>query len=178
MIRRRLRNSLLARSQAFRRRRMHAFVREFNPTRDMRILDVGGTDLNWRIIDQPARVLLLNTYVPDEGYDQGLLGDTYADGSSHAVTSNVEYVLGDGRSVLTPTASSTSVSRIRPSSISRGSRSRRGSRARLDALGGASGCKRLHGASHSSHIGSRRSFTGFHEGGNVALGETSPSTAG
>ena len=40
---------------------MEAFVRE--PTPAMRILDIVGTDLNWRLVDQPAQVLLLNTKV-------------------------------------------------------------------------------------------------------------------
>jgi hypothetical protein len=64
----------------------------------MRILDVGGTDLNWRIIDQPARVILLNTTIPEEGYDPGLLAE-YADASTPARSVSVEYVLGDGKSV-------------------------------------------------------------------------------
>jgi hypothetical protein len=64
----------------------------------MRILDVGGTDLNWRIIDQPARVILLNTTIPEEGYDPGLLAE-YADPSTRAPSVSVEYVLGDGKSV-------------------------------------------------------------------------------
>ena len=83
---------------------MRTFVREFQPTATMRILDIGGTDLNWRIIDQPARVVLLNTKMPEGGYDLGLLGSEYS--SAHtdrtplsAPPKNVEYVLGDGKSV-------------------------------------------------------------------------------
>jgi Methyltransferase domain len=104
VIRKRLRDWLWARAQSFRKTRMEAFVREFQPKSTMRILDIGGTDLNWRIIDQPAQVLLLNTNVPEEGYDLGLLGSDYADAQTSSPPmggrpDNVEYVLGDGRSV-------------------------------------------------------------------------------
>ncbi len=78
---------------------MEAFVHQFHPTPAMRILDIGGTDLNWRIVDQPARVLLLNTYIPEGGYDLGLLGNKYSDESAGAPPPSVEYVLGDGKSV-------------------------------------------------------------------------------
>ena len=71
---------------------------EFQPTPEMKILDVGGTDLNWRIVDQPAQVVLLNTSFP-EGPDRGLLGSEYAEPTGQRVTSNIEYVLGDGKSV-------------------------------------------------------------------------------
>jgi hypothetical protein len=77
---------------------MQAFVHEFQPTADMRILDIGGTDLNWRFVDQPAHVVLLNTRIP-EGTDVGLLGAEYGDPKLTASASNVEYVLGDGKSV-------------------------------------------------------------------------------
>ena len=83
---------------------MQAFVREFQPTREMRILDIGGTDLMWRITDQPARVVLLNTKMPEGGYDLGLLGTEYSDEQTRGpgaggAPGNVEYVLGDGKSV-------------------------------------------------------------------------------
>jgi Methyltransferase domain len=81
---------------------MQAFVREFRPTAAMRILDIGGTELNWRFIDQPARVVLLNTKIP-EGRDVGLLGVEYSDtrpsGPADGPPATVEYVLGDGKSV-------------------------------------------------------------------------------
>jgi ubiquinone/menaquinone biosynthesis C-methylase UbiE len=78
---------------------MDAFLREFRPTAEMRILDVGGTDLNWRIVDQPARVVLLNTKFPERGQDAGLLGEEYGDGTEQAAAPDIEYVLGDGKSV-------------------------------------------------------------------------------
>jgi hypothetical protein len=81
---------------------MQAFLREFQPTPAMRVLDIGGTDLNWRIIDQPARVLLLNIKIPKGGYDLGLLGfleTENTDASRGAPPASVEYVLGDGKSV-------------------------------------------------------------------------------
>ena len=43
---------------------MQAFVREFQPASGMRILDIGGTELNWRFVDQPARVVLLEHQDP------------------------------------------------------------------------------------------------------------------
>jgi Methyltransferase domain len=94
-----LRDWLWARAESFRKTRMKAFVREFHPTSAMRILDIGGTDLNWRIADQPARVVLLNTQIPEGGYDLGLLGTHYSDESPGAPPQSVEYVLGDGKSV-------------------------------------------------------------------------------
>lgn len=78
---------------------MAAFVREFQPTAGMRILDIGGTDLVWRIASQPAHVVLLNTRIP-EGTDVGLLGTEYGDAQPlTARPSNVAYVVGDGKSV-------------------------------------------------------------------------------
>jgi hypothetical protein len=44
----------------FRRRRMRAFAREFEPTATTRILDVGGTPFNWTLLDTPASLTLLN----------------------------------------------------------------------------------------------------------------------
>ena len=103
MIRKRLRDWLWSRAESFRKTRMQAFVREFQPTSAMRILDIGGTELNWRFADQPARVVLLNTKIP-EGRDVGLLGVEYSDTSKSGAPADeppatVEYVLGDGKSV-------------------------------------------------------------------------------
>ena len=104
MIRKQLRDWFFARTQSFRKTRMQAFVREFQPTGAMQILDIGGTDLMWRITDQPARVVLLNTKMPEGGYDLGLLGTEYSDEQAcgpgaGGPPGNVEYVLGDGKSV-------------------------------------------------------------------------------
>jgi Methyltransferase domain len=99
VIRKRVRDWLAARSQSFRKARMQAFLREFQPTRTMRILDIGGTDLNWRIVDQPARVVLLNIKIPEGGIDPGLFGVEYGDPARGTPPASVEYVLGDGRSV-------------------------------------------------------------------------------
>jgi methyltransferase family protein len=52
----------------FRRRRMQRFADEFRPTAVTSILDIGGTPFNWRLVDVPARVVLLNVIVPpDDG---------------------------------------------------------------------------------------------------------------
>jgi hypothetical protein len=60
---------------------MDEFVRSFAPRAGMRILDVGGTDLVWRLVDQPAEVVLLNLDVPEQ------VGPLPA---------NMRYVQGDG----------------------------------------------------------------------------------
>jgi hypothetical protein len=99
MIRTRLRDWLFARSQAFRKARMNAFLNEFRPTTEMRILDVGGTDLNWRLVDRPAHVVLLNTKFPEGGRDAGLLGSRYGDAEERRTNAKIEFVVGDGRSV-------------------------------------------------------------------------------
>jgi hypothetical protein len=43
---------------------MRSFVDEFTPDPATRILDVGGTPLNWDLVDVPSRVVLLNVIVP------------------------------------------------------------------------------------------------------------------
>jgi hypothetical protein len=114
LIRKRLRDWFWAQAELFRKTRMRAFVRVFQPTPTMRILDIGGTDLNWRIIDQPARVVLLNTKMPEGGYDLGLLGSEYSDARTDRPPAagpprNVAYELGDGKSVPILMANSISV---------------------------------------------------------------------
>jgi hypothetical protein len=47
----------------------------------MRILDVGGTALNWLLVDQAAEVVLLNIEVPDDVSD---------------LPPHIRYVVGDG----------------------------------------------------------------------------------
>lgn len=59
--------SLYPRRSRFRQQRMRDFVERFRPGADTRILDVGGTDLNWRLVDVESEIVLLNTVVPSEG---------------------------------------------------------------------------------------------------------------
>ena len=102
VMRKRVRDWFWKWSERFRRRRMEALLREFNPTSGMRILDIGGTDLNWRIVDQPASVLLLNIKIPKGDYDQGLRGFLESEeppADAGALPAGIEYVLGDGKSV-------------------------------------------------------------------------------
>jgi methyltransferase family protein len=100
-LRKRVRDWLWGWGEQFRSTRMRSFVEEFRPTAEMRILDVGGTDLNWRLADQPAHVVLLNTQIP-QGVDVGLLGTEYGGPTNTSRPKNVEYVVGDGKSVPYP----------------------------------------------------------------------------
>jgi hypothetical protein len=59
---------------------MEAFVETFRPGPETRILDVGGTPLNWTIVRTPARVTLVNVYDVD----------------MEGAPPNVELVRGDG----------------------------------------------------------------------------------
>jgi hypothetical protein len=65
----------------FRRRRMSAFVDEFHPTATARILDVGGTETNWRFVNVPSQIVLLNLTIPAHQPD---------------VPPNMQWVVGDG----------------------------------------------------------------------------------
>lgn len=47
--------------RSFRKRRMEEFVSAMGITASTRVLDVGGTPLNWRLLDARPRVTLLNT---------------------------------------------------------------------------------------------------------------------
>ena len=60
---------------------MRAFLDQFPVEAGMRILDVGGTALNWMLVDQAAEVVLLNIEVPDDVSD---------------LPSHIRYVAGDG----------------------------------------------------------------------------------
>ena len=53
----------------FRRRRMRAFQRSFQPGERTTILDVGGTVYNWQLVDARSRITLLNLELP-EGFDE------------------------------------------------------------------------------------------------------------
>ena len=48
----------------FRRRRMREFVKTFAPTSKTNILDVGGSSLNWKLIDIKSQITLLNLSLP------------------------------------------------------------------------------------------------------------------
>jgi hypothetical protein len=50
--------------RGFRRRRMRAFERRFQPGPETRILDVGGTPFNWQFVRARSRVTLLNLEPP------------------------------------------------------------------------------------------------------------------
>ncbi len=62
----RFRSRLYLPTQGFRRRRMRRFVERFDLTSSTRILDVGGTDANWSLVEQPAEVVLLHLVVPSD----------------------------------------------------------------------------------------------------------------
>lgn len=49
-----------------RRRRMAKFERRFRPTDQTRIVDVGGTPINWWYISTKPRLLLLNIKPPEQ----------------------------------------------------------------------------------------------------------------
>ncbi len=51
--------------RGFRRRRMRAFARTFDPGASTSILDAGGTAYNWQLLDSNARVTLLNLELPN-----------------------------------------------------------------------------------------------------------------
>jgi hypothetical protein len=51
----------------FRRRRMRAFARTFEPDGSTTILDVGGSPYNWRLVDVPGRLVLVNLEAPRSG---------------------------------------------------------------------------------------------------------------
>jgi Methyltransferase domain len=71
----------------FRRRRMAKFLETFQPMPSTRILDVGGTDVNWRLIGFPGELVLLNLRVPAE---------------LNGLPPNVRYVQGDGTALGFP----------------------------------------------------------------------------
>jgi len=67
----------------FRRRRMRAFERTFRPDAATRILDVGGTPYNWRLLGLSRRVTLLNREPPHDPGEGGpelplVIGDATA----------------------------------------------------------------------------------------------------
>ncbi len=48
----------------FRKKRMEQFVRIFNVNNNTRILDIGGTPLNWLFISKKPRISMLNVDIP------------------------------------------------------------------------------------------------------------------
>jgi len=59
---------------------MEAFAREFSLAEGIRVLDVGGTPVNWAILDPEAEIILLNVY----------------DVGEQALPPNIRCVQGDG----------------------------------------------------------------------------------
>ena len=57
----------------FRRRRMREFQALLGVQRQSRVLDVGGTPLNWSLLDAPPAVVLLNLTAPEEPVPAGTL---------------------------------------------------------------------------------------------------------
>ncbi len=60
----------------FRKKRMADFVKLFGVTNDMAIIDIGGTEFNWALINQKPKLTLvnLNSETREEGnfvYAQG-----------------------------------------------------------------------------------------------------------
>jgi len=94
----------------FRTRRMRRFARQFAITPETRILDVGGTEYNWLLLDEPPRVTLINltrdVAPPSRGSFQTLGGDgrylPFADQSFDLVFSNsvIEHVGGRDEQLL------------------------------------------------------------------------------
>jgi hypothetical protein len=78
----RLQHRLFLVTDRFRKRRMRAFVREFAPNSETRILDLGGTPTNWRFVDVPSRIVLLNLAAPGDDED---------------LPANIRWEVGDGR---------------------------------------------------------------------------------
>jgi Methyltransferase domain len=80
-VRRLLQRRLFLLTDRFRRRRMAAFVDEFRPTAETRILDVGGTETNWGLVEVPSQIVLLNLTIPEHPAE---------------TPSNMQWVAGDG----------------------------------------------------------------------------------
>jgi trans-aconitate methyltransferase len=83
----------------FRTKRMHDFEHDFGVNNTTRILDVGGTDYNWTLIQAEPSVVVVNLEHADDGIQRDIkknlkfeIGDgtnlTYADKSFDIVYSN------------------------------------------------------------------------------------------
>lgn len=62
----------------FRTRRMRQFVEWFQPDSSTRVIDVGGYELNWTLIDAAPQVLLVN--LESETYERGRFRKVQGDG--------------------------------------------------------------------------------------------------
>jgi hypothetical protein len=60
---------------------MRRFMRTFSPTAGTSILDIGGTEFNWTLVQCDSQITLLNLSVPDDATKPG---------------HNIHYVRGDG----------------------------------------------------------------------------------
>jgi hypothetical protein len=65
----------------FRRKRMEAFRRTFDPGPKTRILDVGGTETNWQLLDIRSEIVLLNIVVPETPPRAANVRDVAGDGT-------------------------------------------------------------------------------------------------
>ena len=54
----------------FRKTRMRKFLKIMNPCSNERILDVGGTNFNWRLVDCENEITLLNLTIPTDTEDK------------------------------------------------------------------------------------------------------------
>jgi hypothetical protein len=61
---------------------MRAFVDEFKPGRETKILDVGGTTTNWDLVDIGSSVVLLNLVVPEGAEERPNITWEQGDGCS------------------------------------------------------------------------------------------------
>jgi hypothetical protein len=50
----------------FRKKRMRAFIDTFQPAHETTILDAGGTPYNWKLVDCPSQITLLNLSKPHD----------------------------------------------------------------------------------------------------------------
>ena len=86
----RLRNWLYLPTSGLRKKRMQQFLDTFGDSAAMTILDVGGTDTNWRLVEVRADVTFVNIVLPTEPSD---------------VPPNMRYVRGDGTALEYPDGS-------------------------------------------------------------------------
>ena len=137
-------------TRRFRERRMSEFLNVMRPAAGDRILDVGGTALNWNLVGYSGPVVLANI-VPIEHVG--------------AMPANIEYVHADGTNLPFGDGEFSIASRTPSSSTFTRSRSNTRSRPRSDAPRVASGFRRPRGRSRSSRTTSLPSSTTFRRAG-------------